>query len=208
MHFVLFLKIMFRTKIMPDPSSQETFFSTMGNTILHDDSTADFTIRCKTKVFRVHRNILCARSEVFRASIFTPMVEAATGEIFVEDLGENTLATLIRYLYTGELELGEDPDIVELARGGDKYLLPGFMDLLTLCLQLRKEEFPGKMIAHLLIAAHRHGAGDLRKIALDRVKENREIFRDPGFRKEMEEVTDKLTIILDVFKDLTDRSTL
>ena len=51
------------------------------------------------------------------------MVEAATGEIFVEDLGENTLATLIRYLYTGELELGEDPDIVELARGGDKYLL-------------------------------------------------------------------------------------
>ena len=71
MHFVLFLKIMFRIKIMPDPSSQETFFSTMGNTILHDDSTADFTIRCKTKVFRVHRNILCARSEVFRASIFT-----------------------------------------------------------------------------------------------------------------------------------------
>ena len=97
---------------MPDPSSQETFFSTMGNTILDDDSTADFTIRCKTKVFRVHRNILCARSEVFRASIFTPMVEAATGEIFVEDLGENTLATLIRYLYTGELELGEDPDIL------------------------------------------------------------------------------------------------
>ena len=116
--------------MLSEPSSQETF-STFGKGLLQDEATADFTIRCETKSFRVHKAILCARSEVFRAAILTDMMEAAKGEIFVEDLGEKTLATILHFIYTGELELGEDPDILELAWAGTKYLLPGFMDLLT-----------------------------------------------------------------------------
>ena len=113
---------MFRTKLKSESSSQENSFSSLGKTILDDDETADF-----------NKTILCARSEVFRASILTPMV-------FVEDLGEKTLATILHFVYTGELNLGDEPDIVELAWGGNKYLLPGFMDLLSLRLQQRKEE--------------------------------------------------------------------
>ena len=94
------------------------------------------------------------------------MQEATKGEIFIKEIGEKTLGTVIHYIYTGELELGENPDILDLAWTGTKYLLPGFMELLTLRLQMRKEEFPGEMIADLLIAAHRHGARDLRKLAL------------------------------------------
>ena len=121
------LKTLFRTKILPEHRTQDTSFKT----ILGDDDTADFTIRCPTKEFRVHRNILCARSPVFRASILTPMKEASKGEIFVEEIGEKTLATIIHFIYTGELELEEDPDILELSWAGNKYLLHGFMDLLT-----------------------------------------------------------------------------
>ena len=29
--------------------------------IMEDDDTADFTICCETKSFRVHRNVFCAR---------------------------------------------------------------------------------------------------------------------------------------------------
>ena len=104
---------MFRTKLKSESSSQENSFSSLGKTILDDNETADFTIRCDTKSFRVHKTILCARSEVFRASILTPMV-------FVEDLGEKTLATILHFVYTGELNLGDEPDIVELAWGGNK----------------------------------------------------------------------------------------
>ena len=162
---------MIRTKIlsMSESSSQETI-STLGKTILEDDATTDFTIRCDTKNFRVHKAVLCARSEVFRASILTPMQEVLSGEIFVKDVGEKSLASVINYLYTGELELGEDPDIQDLTWAGTKYLLPGFLDLLALHLQTRKEELPGQMIADLLIAANRHGVGVLRKIALDRIR--------------------------------------
>ena len=183
---------------MSEPSTKETF-SSFGKMILEDDATADFTIRCATKEFRVHKNILCARSPVFRASILTPMQEASLGEIFVEEIGERSLAAIITFIYTGELELGEDPDILELSWAGTKYLLPGFMELLALHLQMRKEELPGEMIADLLIAAHRHEAEDLRKIALGRIRADRKIFNDQGFRKGMKEADP--SIMMDLMKD-------
>ena len=184
---------------MSEPSTKETF-SSFGKMILEDDATADFTIRCATKEFRVHKTILCARSPVFRASILTPMQEATKGEIFVEDIGEKTLAIILNFIYTGELELGENPDILDLAWAGTKYLLSGFMELLTLRLQMRKEEFPGEMIADLLIAAHRHGAENLRELAMDKIRANRDIFNDPGFKQGMEEVPN--SVMMEVFKDL------
>jgi len=170
----------------------------LGKTILGDDSTADFTIRCNTKTFHVHKAILCARSEVFRASILTPMKEAINGEIFVKDVGEKALGSVIQYLYTRELELGENPDISDLAWAGTKYLLPGFMGLLSL--ELMNLDLSGEMIANLLITAHRHEAENLRKVALNKIRANREIFKDEGFRKGMQEVPN--TIMMDLFNDL------
>ena len=193
-HFFPFLIIMIRIKLLPEPSTQETL-STLGKSILEDDATADFTIRCETKSFPVHKAILCARSEVLRASILTNMVEAARGEIF----GEKTLATILNCVYTEELKLGEDSDIVELALGGNKYLLSGFMELLTFRLQM-KEKLSGKMVAGLFIAAHLHGAENLRKIALDRLRANREIVTDERFRLEMEGADP--SIMMNIVKDL------
>ena len=181
---------------MTEPSTQETSFKT----ILGDDATADFTIRCETKAFRVHKAVLCARSPVFRASIIlTPMQEAKKGEIFVEEIGEKSLSILIKFIYTGELELGENPDILELTWSGTKYLLSGFMEILSVSLQTRMEELTGKMLADLLIAAHRHEAEDLRKIALAKIRGNKEIFNDKEFRKGMEAYA---SILMDVVKDL------
>ena len=68
------------------------------------------------------------------------------GEIFVREVGEQALGTIIKFIYTGELKLGENPDIVDLAWAGTKYLLPGFMDLLSLRLQMRKGEFSGEIL--------------------------------------------------------------
>ena len=184
---------------MSELSNQETFAS-FGNIIKEDDSTADFSIRCETREFRVHKVVLCARSSVFRAMILTDMQEASKGEIFIENLGERALISVIHFIYTGELELGDDPNIQDLAWAGTKYLLDGFMDLLALRLQMRKEEFPGEMIADLLIAAHLHEDKNLRRIALDKIWGNREIFNDPGFRKTMEE--SEPIVMIDLVKDL------
>ena len=65
---------------------------------------------------------------------------------------------------------------------------------------MRKEEFPGEMIADLLIAAHRHGAENLRKIALDKIRADRKIIGEEEFREVMKEANP--TIMMDLVKDL------
>ena len=55
------------------------------------------------------------RSPVIRASIFTDMEEAKRGEVFVQEIGEKVLGAIINFIYTGELELGKNLDILELA---------------------------------------------------------------------------------------------
>ena len=184
---------------MSEPSTQDTL-SSFGKTVMEDDATADFTIRCPTKEFRVHKAILCARSPVFRAMILTDMEEARKNEIFVEEIDEKSMATVIHFIYTGELELGENPDIQTLAWAGTKYLLPGFMDLLSLQVKGNLQGLSGEMIADLLITAHRHDSEYLRRIALDKIRGNREIFNDEGFRRGMKD-TDP-SIMIDLVKDL------
>ena len=197
---ILCLKNLFRTKSISEPSSHEISFS-LGKTILEDDATADFTILCETKEFRVHKAVLCARSPVFRASILSPMKEADKGEIVVEEIDKKTMATVINFIYTGELELGKDPDIQTLAWAGTKYLLPGFMDLLSLQVNGNLNgDLKGEMIADLLITAHRHESEDLRMHALDKIRGNREILSDQGFRRVMKEAD--TSIMMDLVKDL------
>ena len=75
------------------------------------------------------------------------------------------------------------------------------MELLGFRLQMMKQ-LKGKMVADLLIAAYRHGAEDLRKIALDRIRADRGIISDEGFRKEMELQKAPLSLMMDIIKDL------
>ena len=186
---------------MPEPSSQETFAS-FGKTILMDYSTADFIIRCKTRKFQVHKTILCARSPVLRATILSDMKEAKKGEIYVEEIDEKTMESIIIFIYTGKLNLGKDPDVLMFAWAGHKYLLPGFMELL--CFKIRKERTTGEMISDLLISAHLHDSDDLKEVAMEKIKDNRGLLKEEGFKKAMKEVdsTVGLNIMLDLVKDL------
>ena len=73
-------------------------------------------------------------------------------------------------------------------------------EILALQIQMSKEELPGKMLADLLIVAHRHEAEDLLKIALDKIRTDRKIIGDDGFRKAMKGADP--AIMMNVVKDL------
>ena len=185
----------------PMPSNPETFAS-FGKTILMDDSTADFIIRCKTREFKVHKTILCARSPVLRASILSDMKEAKKREIYVEEIDEKTLGSVINFIYTGELDLGEEPDVQMLAWAGNKYLLPRFMEVL--CYELRGEWSTGEMVADILISAHLYDSKDLKEVALGKIRRRRGLLKEAGFEKVMKEEnsTRGRDIMLDLVKDL------
>ena len=73
------------------------------------------------------------------------------------------------------------------------------MEILAIQVMKMKLDLSGEMVADLLIAAHRHEAEDLKKIALDRIKGDKKILDNQGFREGMKEADPN--IMIDLIKD-------
>ena len=131
------------------------------------------------------------------------MREAIEGEVYIKDIDEETLNTVITFIYTGDFLIhpGQDINVQGLARAADKYNLAGMMELLCF-IKLRQEVTinPG-IIADLLITAIKHGDKDMRALVLDSIRADRNILNDQEFRERMNQADD-LNIAFDLFKDL------
>ena len=130
--------------------------------------------------------------------ILTDMQEAKKGEILIKEIDPKTLSSMIQFIYTGDL-VGDDLNVQMVAYAADKYMIPGFMDLL--CFNMKSEDVENEYIADMLIAADRHNSQDLKNVALDKIRADREILNDQGFRKKTQEAENK-TILFDLFNDL------
>ena len=135
---------------------------------------------------------------MLRAIILTDEPEAKKNEIVIREIDPKTLSAMIHYLYTGDL-IEEALDVQMVAHAAAKYRIPGFMDLL--CFKMKTEDVQSKFIADMLIAADRHGSQDLKNVALDKIRADREILNDKGFRKKMQEAENK-DLLVDLFNDL------
>ena len=130
--------------------------------------------------------------------MLSDMEEGRTGEMFIADIDEKTLGTLIKYVYTGQIEMAEDQDLRMMFNAADKYQLPRLITLV--CNQMREADINGKRIADLLIAAYLHGKEELRELAVERIRANRKICQEKGFRERMEGAP--ISIMIDLVNDL------
>ena len=130
--------------------------------------------------------------------ILTDMKEARKGEIYIEEVDEGTLASMINFIYTGELS-GDNLDVQMVANMADKYDMPAFMDML--CFKMKSQDIRSEFIADLLISADRHDSKDLKNVALDKLRADREIINDKGFRKKLQNTENK-NILFDLFNEL------
>merc|ERR1711962_528493 len=103
--------------------------------------------------------------------------------MFVQDIDEKTLSTVIHFVYLSELEMSDDQDVQNLILAADMYDLPGLNALLSL--KMDKKDLSGEAIADLLISADRHGAKDLREVAYNKIRAKRELCKEEGFSKKM-----------------------
>ena len=127
------------------------------------------------------------------------MKEAQKNEVFIEDLDAGTLARMISFIYTGEFEVGDNLDIQMVARAADKYDIKGFMDLF--CFKMKTADIKNEFIADLLIAADRHDSKELRAVAMDKLRANKNILNEKGFRERMKKAQN-MDLLFDIFKDL------
>ena len=130
--------------------------------------------------------------------IHSDMKEAREGEIYIEDVDEGTLAAMINFIYTGDLS-GDNLNVQMVANMADKYNMPAFMDML--CFKMKSEDIRSEFIADLLISADRHDSKDLKNVALDKLRANREIINDKGFRKKLQNTENK-NILFDLFNEI------
>ena len=130
--------------------------------------------------------------------LLSDMKEARKGEVYIEDVDEGTLAAMINFIYTGDLP-GDNLDVQMVANMADKYEMPAFMDML--CFKMKSEDIRSEFIADLLIAADRHDSKDLKNVALDKIRTNKEIINDKGFRKKLQNAENK-NILFDLFNEI------
>ena len=135
---------------------------------------------------------------MFRAMLLSDMKEARKGEVYIEDVDEGTLAAMINFIYTGDLP-GDNLNVQMVANMADKYEMPAFMDML--CFKMKSEDIRSEFIADLLIAADRHESKDLKNVALDKIRTNKEIINDKGFRKKLQNAENK-NILFDLFNEI------
>jgi speckle-type POZ protein len=70
---------------------------------LRDGIGADVTFRVGGRAFHAHRMILAARSPVFKAMLFGPMMEKDTRSIEVDDVEPDIFEMLLHFIYTASL---------------------------------------------------------------------------------------------------------
>ena len=129
------------------------------------------------------------------------MKEAKKSEIFIAEIDEKTLSTFIKFIYTGELEMSEEQSIQQMIYAVDEYKLPGFMNIF--CSKMREETITGQAIADLLISAHRHEKGELREVAMEKIRARREVLKEKGFKEGMDQAPSSVFLdLIDLINDL------
>ena len=168
--------------------------------ILDDHETSDFTLKCGSRSFKVHKAILGARSAVFRAMFQSGMREAVDGEAVIEDIDEKTLEKILDYIYTGmHPYIDEDCDILALCKAADMYQLHSLMNFITGQLPLGAGELKPGDLADIFIAAEMINRKKMYEFAIDQLKKNKGILKDKQFEeklKQFPEVLYKITVAI------------
>lgn len=87
----------------------------------------------KSKNIRAHRNILCARSVLFRAMFKHNMQESKDGIVYITDIDFSVLQEMVRYMYSGVLRSIDVTLTHDLFVAADKYNL---QELKVMCTNL------------------------------------------------------------------------
>ncbi|GIY39910.1 speckle-type POZ protein [Caerostris extrusa] len=139
--------------------------------LYRDETLSDMKLRTDTETFRVHANILSARSEVFKAMFTTEMKETSNRHVYIPDVDNDTLRRMILYLYTDHLEGLEWESASLLYAAADKYAIHSMRKK---CSVFLRNAFSFSNACNILKLADSHGDEDLKQDAQDYILANDE----------------------------------
>lgn len=192
-----------RKEASPPPPDTSHQLSHDLASLLEDDAFSDVSILCDGKAIRCHKNILGARSSVFRAMFHHDMKENKNGEVIISDLEYCTVADMVRYIYSGRVE-DIKTKAAALLSAADKYDLK---DLKSLSERSLVESLGVEQALDILILADLHKATHLRERAVQFFLSHKtEIFAQVDWKLKMKPYPDLLMEILEASAEKNESS--
>ncbi|XP_055943458.1 TD and POZ domain-containing protein 1-like [Argiope bruennichi] len=132
--------------------------------IYNDTIFSDIEVRTSTKTFPTHKNILTARSPVFRTMFSNDMKERNSGHVDITDFEDDTVHRMLLYMYTDSLEDLQFESASSLYKIADKYQI---LSLKRRCSFFLKMNLSASNACDILILADLLDDGDLKRAAQD-----------------------------------------
>jgi len=184
----------------PPPDTSLQLSRDLGD-LLDDDTFADVNIVCDDRTIRCHKNILGARSSVFRAMFQHDMKENKNGEVLISDLEYSTVNDMVRYIYSGRVD-DINTKAAALLSAADKYDLK---DLKSLSERSLMDGLGVEQALDILILADLHKATQLRERAVQFfLSHKNEVFSQVDWKKKMKSYPDLLMEILEASAEKTE----
>lgn len=148
--------------------------------LLKNLEDADFTLVSEDgEKFRVHKAILAAHSDVFKAMFREETIESQKQLVKLVDVTAEDLKYLIEYLYTGYLKNIENADFVNLLMIADRYNLKGLRHLSQCALA---EQLTIENAFYILAMADMYDSNYLKAESLKFIKKNKDTLKVNTFK--------------------------
>ncbi|GBL76125.1 TD and POZ domain-containing protein 3 [Araneus ventricosus] len=121
--------------------------------LFHDNIFSDIKLKSSTKTFPAHKNILSARSPVFKAMFSNNMKEKFNECVEIEDIDSDTVFRMLHYVYTAEIQDLQWENACDLYRAADKYEILALRDECSACI---KSNLSPNNACEVLILADMH----------------------------------------------------
>ena len=96
------LVVQMKDAVNSDPHKTDIYVEEI-KSIFNDEETSDVLDIAEGKKFKCHKNILSARSEVFKNTLGHDTIESNRNEIVMKEITADAVEDMLTYLYTGEI---------------------------------------------------------------------------------------------------------
>ncbi|XP_076846548.1 BTB/POZ domain-containing protein 8 isoform X2 [Brachyhypopomus gauderio] len=103
-------------------------------TLYESGEASDISIQVGERVFSVHRAILCARSQYFRAMLCGSWMESSRQCITLQGLGPDEMEILLHFMYGAILDLPPGTNVSQVVLAADMLGLEGLKDVAEMVL--------------------------------------------------------------------------
>ncbi|GBM23458.1 TD and POZ domain-containing protein 1 [Araneus ventricosus] len=162
-------------------SDSVTDLKTDLKSILDNGTLCDVSLQVGSDVIQAHKNILSARSPVFKAMFTKDMRETINKTVVIEDLDSDTVRRLLLYMYTDAIHDYQWENIMNLYFAADKYEV---LSLKHKCSSFLKENLSCLNVCEALFLADLHQDADLKSVVYDFLsKYDSEVFASEAWKE-------------------------